>query len=67
MDDETARWRRLLQQRRRSLASNRNLDRVTSLLRFNGTKDEPYKSTSRDDEFMTINTNSRRTFGHHRI
>jgi len=25
----------------------RNLDRVTSLLRFNGTKDGPYKSTSR--------------------
>lgn len=36
----------------------RNLDRVTSLLRFNGTKDEPYKSMSRDDEFMMINTNS---------
>lgn len=34
-----------------------NLDRATSLLRLNGTKDEPYKSMSRDDKFTMINTN----------
>lgn len=33
--------------------TDRNLDRVTSLLRFNGTKDEPYKASRRFNEFVT--------------